>query len=201
MANFAQRLTRAQANLPAVTEECIEHLTLGELKDTPMTFGKVHIGKPFEEVWINHPDWIRWFAAHYYNSSKLEHRKMIRYIHLKIEETETTEGPLQMPVAKAKSQPKSLAAKPKQRPAPFNPPTWVPESEVESFDMMSDAPWIGEVDAREEIQAIQSRMLNMENAIQRMMAMMTQGTMGASRPTPSEITETAVAEWEDPWNQ
>ena len=67
--------------------------------------------------------------------------------------------------------------------------------------MMSEAPWIGEVDAREEIQAIQSRMLNMENAIQRMMAMMTQGTMGASRPTPSEITETAVAEWEDPWNQ
>jgi hypothetical protein len=43
-------------------------------------------------------------------------------------------------------------------------------------------------------------MLNMENAMQRLIALMSQNTMGADRPMPTGIPETATAEWDDPWN-
>ena len=45
MASFAQRLTRAQASLPAPEQESIEHLTKENLKDEVMNFGKSHLGK------------------------------------------------------------------------------------------------------------------------------------------------------------
>jgi hypothetical protein len=130
----------------------------------------------------------------------MEHRKMIRYIHLKIEETENTEGPTQMPVAKAKSLPKTLAARPKVMPATTTPRTWPVESETDSFEVMSETPWIAGDEAREEMNGLQARMLNMENAMQRLIALMSQNTMGADRPMPTGIPETATAEWDDPWN-
>ena len=200
MASFAQRLAKAQSSLPPAEEESIEHLTMEDLKGELMTFGKAHVGKPYEEIWANHPDWVRWFAAHYFNSSKMEHRKMIRYIHLKIEETENTEGPTQMPIAKAKSLPKSLAARPKVMPASTTPRTWPVESETDPFEVMSETPWIAGEEAREEMHGLQARMLNMENAMQRLIALMSQSTMGADRPMPAGIPETATAEWDEPWN-
>ena len=65
MASFAQRLAKAQSSLPPPEEESIEHMTMEDLKGELMTFGKAHIGKPYEEIWANHPDWVRWFAAHF----------------------------------------------------------------------------------------------------------------------------------------
>jgi hypothetical protein len=203
MASFAQRLTRAQANLPSPEQESIEHLTKENLKDEVMSFGKSHLGKTYEEMWVCHPDWIRWFTAHYHNSTKLEHRKMIHYIGLKIEESEANEAQssqLPVPKAKAKSHPKSLAAKPKTMAGPSTQPVWNPEIDTEIYEMMSESPWVNETQTREEIQNIQERMTGLETAMQRMIALMSQGHMMQPQPVPSTLSETATAEWEDPWN-
>ena len=203
MASFAQRLTRAQASLPAPEQESIEHLTKENLKDEVMNFGKSHLGKTYEEMWVCHPDWIRWFAAHYFNSTKLEHRKMIHYINLKIEESEATEtSTTQMPVpkAKAKSHPKSLAAKPKTMVGPSTPTTWNVETDPEIYEMMSESPWVNEAQTREEIQNIQERMSGLESAMQRMIALMSQGHGMPLHSSTLTMPETATVEREDPWN-
>ncbi|CAL1151720.1 unnamed protein product [Cladocopium goreaui] len=152
----APRLTRAQANLPAPEQESIEHLTKENLKDEVMSFGKSHLGKTYEEMWVCHPDWIRWFTAHYHNSTKLEHRKMIHYIGLKIEESEANEGHTQ--------------------------PMWNQEIDTEIYEMMSESPWVNETQTREEIQNIQERMTGLETAMQRMIALMSQGHMMQPQP-------------------
>lgn len=128
---------------------------------------------------------------------------MIHYIGLKIEETEASEAhPSQMPVAKAKAKslPKSLAAKPKTMPGPSTPTVWSPEIDTEIYEMMSESPWVNETQMREEIQNIQERMTGLETAMQRMIALMSQGQMMQPHPVPSTMPETATAEWEDPWN-
>lgn len=55
-------------------------------------------GRLRKYAWSSAPDWIRWFLQDYEQSRSLEHRKMIRYIKLKIESLETEEGGQQMPV-------------------------------------------------------------------------------------------------------
>ena len=128
---------------------------------------------------------------------------MIHYINLKIEESEATEtSTTQMPVpkAKAKSHPKSLAAKPKTMVGPSTPTTWNVETDPEIYEMMSESPWVNEAQTREEIQNIQERMSGLESAMQRMIALMSQGHMMQPQPVPSTLPETATAEWEDPWN-
>eukprot|EP00435_Cladocopium_sp_Y103_P058627 s1739_g20.t1 len=201
------QLTRAQATLPPVEQESIEHLTIADLKDEPMTFGRTHLGKSFEEMWCNHPDWIRWFAAHYHTSGKIEHRKMVHYIYLKIEEAEGTTGQTQMPVPKAKGAPKSLAARPKSGAAASASTTrsWEVDTETEMFEMMSEAPWIAQdTETKEEIRSIQDRMSNLESTLHQMMAMISQSPMimMMSRSAPSTVAPTNPPEtaWEDPWN-
>ena len=119
---WSQSLQRVQADLATPAGESIDHFTLEDLKVEIITFGKTHVGQTYEQVWESSPEWIKWFLEHFSNSSKMAHRKVIRYIRMKIEEMETEQGmPSQTPVlrkAKAKSLPQSLAAKAKSRPGP-----------------------------------------------------------------------------------
>ena len=114
MSNWTQRLSRVQASVVNASElEPIGHLSLAELKATPMTFGKAHLGKTYEEIWVSEPQWIKWLMGHYSTSSKTDHRKMIRFIQLKMEESET-----EAPQPSAKSLPKAMATRPKSQAAP-----------------------------------------------------------------------------------
>ena len=112
-------------------------MSLTELKATTMSFGKAHMGKSFQEIWDSDPQWIKWFLSHYAASTKTEHRKMILFIQLMIEESEK-----ETPQPSAKALPKALAARPKSHAAPAMQMPVPTESEVESFEMMSEAPWI-----------------------------------------------------------
>eukprot|EP00435_Cladocopium_sp_Y103_P033118 s3076_g8.t1 len=82
--SWTSRLSKVQASLATPSEEePIGHLTLAELKQTPMNFGKAHVGKTYEGIWQTNPAWIiKRFLAHYAASSKLDHRKMIKFIQL-----------------------------------------------------------------------------------------------------------------------
>ena len=119
---------------------------------------------------------------------------MVRFIQLMIEEAET-ENPQPSALKLSQvlaSQPKSRAA-PKKAPQPSQPP------EAETADAMSEAQWSFANETMEEINAIQTRMLNLENAMQRMLQMM-QAVMPANASMPMDPCQSAVAEWEDPWN-
>lgn len=103
-----------------------------------ITYGKTHAGKTLEDVWLTSQDWIKWFLQHFAESGKMEHRRMIKLIKLKIEEAENHAGTLQAPcLPKAKAAPKILAAKAKAR------PTDVSEVNMEILSAMeSEAPWV-----------------------------------------------------------
>ena len=82
--------------------------------------------------------WIKWFLQHFAESGKMEHRRIIKLIKLKIEEAENHPETLQAPcLPKAKAAPKILAAKAKAR------PTDVSEVNMEILSAMeSEAPWV-----------------------------------------------------------
>ena len=197
MSNWSQRLQRVQVNLTPPAEEAIDHLSLEDLQEETITFGKTHVGQTYNQVWESSPDWIKWFTEHFSNSSKLAHRKVIRFIRLKIEEAEAEQGlgsqaPV-LPKAKAKGLPKSLAAKAKSRPGPDLTAPIEIGSEVAEF--MQGYPWVTQEHVQlqqENIQAMQERMSQLEQAMHQMIALMSQNQR-APEPTPLE-------EWDDPWN-
>ena len=96
MSDWSKRLQRVQAEMPSQEVESIDHLTLETLQSEKVRFGKAHQGKTYAEVWDSAPDWIKWFLGHYQESKDLEHRKMIKFIKLKIE-AEETEGEQPVP--------------------------------------------------------------------------------------------------------
>eukprot|EP00435_Cladocopium_sp_Y103_P074193 s963_g47.t1 len=78
-------------------------MTLEELKEERVAFGKAHLGKAFKEL-IPEVKYLSWFAENYKFSRKPAHVKMLRFIQLHVEDLESQKigkkGPLQ---AKAKS--------------------------------------------------------------------------------------------------
>ena len=136
-------------------------------------------------MWSTAQDWVRWFLNQ--NSVNLEHRKVIKYIKLKIEEAETQEVqgevPTQMPVnPKSKAAPKSLATTVRSRPIPHP-------------DAAGESPWVEQEMGRTEMTQIQSRMANLENALHQILIHLT-----PDMPVDSDLPEIPLAsEWEDPW--
>ena len=183
MSDWSKRLQRVQAEMPSQEVESIDHLTLETLQSEKVRFGKAHQGKTYAEVWDSAPDWIKWFLGHYQESKDLEHRKMIKFIKLKIE-AEETEG--EQPVQarpKAKAAPKILTAASKSRPAPH--PDACPE-EPTSVEMSS----------------LQARMTHLEHALHQILVHLTPNV--PADPVPSTMEDDLpvlplASEWEDPW--
>ncbi|CAL1154048.1 unnamed protein product [Cladocopium goreaui] len=193
-----------QAQIPAADQETIDGLKLIDIKDTPVTFGKTHLGKSHEEVWHSDPEWVKWFMSHYQKSTRMEHRLMIKFIQLKVEESEAGEAKNPQACIKPKGLPKSLAAKAKSMPSPSNHWQLPVEPEIEAFEMMSEGlmpPHPETTELAENVHALQERMLNLENAMQRMIALMSQSANHQMQNTHAMPThETAQVEFDDPWN-
>ena len=196
MSDWAQRLQRLQAAMPQPEVESIDHLSLSTLKDETVKFGKAHMGKTYQELWETSQPWIKWFLLHYQSSMNLEHRKVIRFIKLKIEETESQgSGNQQLPVnPRAKAAPKSLIAATKSRPAPH--------PEVSAETDMPEEPWIDHEMGTVGMQDLQDRMTNLENALHQILVHLTPSTNSTTPPTSmgAELPVLPlVSEWEDPW--
>lgn len=54
-----------------------------------VNFGSTHKGKTFLEMWDNHQKWIGFMTERYRQSPKVEHRRLMEFIELKIQEAET----------------------------------------------------------------------------------------------------------------
>ena len=202
MSDWTARLQRVQETIPAAEETDIPEVGLDVLKLEKVTFGKTHVGRTYEEVWINHPSWIRWFYQHYKSSRNAAHRRVIMFIEKRIEEAEQ-EGPpdSQTPVApraKSLAAPKVMAtrAKAKSMPAPTEEDMIEPEM-IPSYDQQ---PMITE--DRVMMHALQQRVLNMEGALQQILNHLSPPQVNAptaatsATTTPSEV----FCEWNDPWN-
>eukprot|EP00435_Cladocopium_sp_Y103_P012700 s1358_g3.t1 len=109
------------------------------------------------------------------------------------------EAEAETPQPAPKALAKALGARPKSNAAPSLAATVPVEPEMDAFEMMSEGPWVTATENREDIQALQARMLSLEDAMRRMLMMM-QDAMPTSHPMPSDHPETAAAEWDDPWN-
>ena len=186
MSDWAARLQKVQASNPTEEVESIDHLTLDMLKTEKMSFGKAHLGRPYIEVWHSSPEWTKWFFQHYQNSNKLAHRKMIRFIKMMIEETESHgDVPQQAPISPMMhATPKTMIGRPKAKAMPAT------STSIEMPAEATGTPWTETEDPHN----LHVRMLNLENALHQIIEHLT--------PTPTETFPVMPIEeeWNDPWN-
>ncbi|CAL1135967.1 unnamed protein product [Cladocopium goreaui] len=201
MSDWGARLKRVQeAQLSEETEE-IPDVSLEILKMETLTFGQTYVGRTYEELWNQHPSWIKWFYQHYKNSTKAAHKRVIMFIEKRIAEAELS-GPVtsQSPVTPA---PKSLAA-PKvmpTQPKAKSMPRSSAEEEIEPELLMEPGnPWPATED-RLMMHGLQQRVLNMENAIHQILSHLTPANAAVPTVAPSVMSATELMnEWDDPWN-
>ena len=206
MSEWTKRLQKVQNEMEKPELESVEHLTLADLQNEPVTFGKAHLGKTHEEVWLTAPDWTKWFLGHYHGSQNLAHRRMIKFIKLKIEQVESggVSTPSTVPKAKAKGMAKSLAARHKSAALNNQGPVTPGETEPIQCDLIEPMPWVPEDRQHEEIQDLQNRLGSLETAMHQIIHLLSQDRLNPSTvdqfPDLSDTHEHDEA-WSDVWNQ
>eukprot|EP00435_Cladocopium_sp_Y103_P029323 s3443_g7.t1 len=89
MTSLAQRLQNVQAPMTE-TRPDLSHLSLQDLKEQKIAFGKTHQGRTFQEVWDNEQTWVKWFVQRFADSNKAEHVIFLKFVELMIERAELT---------------------------------------------------------------------------------------------------------------
>ena len=131
-------------------------------------FGKAHAGKSYLTVWHSEPNWVRWVIKTYEGFTKREHRKFLKFIELMIEMEEKGATPTSIEMLRehqARQEPvMPLPAKAKA----------MPSQPVQETDLLvhlaegSQEEWINtssDISTDENIEALQARMSNVENAL------------------------------------
>lgn len=186
--SLASRMERLQLHREENPDlENFRWLTTEEMGKDIVTFGKAHQGETFKHVWSNHRDWIKFMLKRYPNSQKVEHQKLFMYVDRMVEKEEIELGVVSDPdeeeteeTAHGKGHGKpcqtkgngkgkmTAAAKPKAKTRAAARPSDVPveleELEEDSWDAVSEMNQGYNVEA-ENVQALQQRMLHMENAL------------------------------------
>ena len=190
MASLAHRLKLVQTTVEEPGPD-FSHMSIHDLENCKVDFGTKHAGENYLHVWTNDQPWVMWMVQHYSTSKKFSHRQFLHFVELKIEraELEGTGVPVIEPnleVPKTSSQPKGhgkssvIKAKAKAKTQAYPSQGHVDplqlefdEFEEESFEVLN--PLETEKDA--EIQCLQNRMLNIENALQQVIQ-----HLGAQKP-------------------
>lgn len=84
---LVQRLAKIQT-AETVELEDLSKFSLQELAEMKIDFGNTHRDKTYRQMWLEHQGWVKWFLAHYANSTKENHRKVVHYFSLEIERCE-----------------------------------------------------------------------------------------------------------------
>ena len=158
----------------------LSHLTLTELKTEVVSFGQKHQGHTFEKAWEDQ-GWISFMVTKYGNSKVLSHRRLIRFVELMVEKHErtNTQVPLLPPpdslaggyaMIEEISGRRSTRAKAKAMPVPSGataaePLDYDEDLAFEMFNQGTTATTPLHQDP--EFTALQDRILNMENALGR----------------------------------
>ena len=162
------------------------------------------MGKSFEIIWSEHPDWVKWFFNHYRSSSKVEHKKMVRFIQLRIEEEENQTTPVSATLkatAKPKGMPKTHMAKAKCQSTATTP--WQMAEVSDTEELMIEPPWVSTemTEVQEEVQVIHHRLQGLENAMQQVISLISQQNRTSSATPSGAFPDTAVIEQHNPWDQ
>lgn len=175
MAGLANRLKKLQV-MTSEPRPDFSHMSIQELEECQIDFGSKHLGDSFLHVWTSDQPWVMWLIQHYGNSKKSSHQKFLQFAEMKIERAElegaaipisepltdkdlswTSKGYGKSSIPKAKAKSHAMGA----TVMPTLPHDVIEELEDESFEVL---PLETEKDA--EIQCLQARMLNIENALQ-----------------------------------
>ena len=169
MASLSQRLRSLQ--IPASQmPESLDHLRLEDLENETISFGQKHQGHSFQEAWLDQ-EWVHFMLGRYQNSTKESHRRFLKYVELRVEEMENSQTVL--PPRQTSSQGNRAKAKAKPGAKTMATPSlislqdgdddWDVESEM--FIPVTTTYVQGQTSG--EVHALQTRMLNMENALTR----------------------------------
>lgn len=184
--SLTDRLKSLQREVPEPLTD-LSHLTLADLQDEVINFGKQHKGHTFAEAWEDQA-WISFMTARYSKSSDPNHRKLMRFIDLQVSHHEAHQ--LVIPVrahpasrmdsgqivgmpksaAKAKAKAKSSmrtgagTSSGYMHPIPLDEMT---EAEMEEELGTYASPTTHALTEQPEFLAVQERLLNMENALTR----------------------------------
>ena len=187
MSDLAQRLQKIQRPEKPVLVD-INNYTREELSEMKIKFGSTHVGRTFSHMWEVEQGWVKWFLERYSESTKLDHRLFVRYAELQIKMYEEWGGTVPVISEKAQTQSKQIKAPPMFKTAPkakaksqaagTSSNTQIPEflvndmAQEEEFEFLQ-AEWEAEqavkqvsADPDPEVQSLQTRMLNLENALQ-----------------------------------
>jgi hypothetical protein len=206
MASLSQRLLQMQTHV-AIQVEDLSHLTLEELHTEAISFGQKHRGQSFQETWKDQ-EWVSWMVSHYGHSTKTSHRRFLRYVELKLDHHEAQQLPipvvpqdsLPMTSSGAKGSAKSagpspgmIAAKAKIRPQ---------HPGLVHLPDMEDAGWAlepgtytqGTMNQDPNMEAMQQRMLNQENALTRVIQQIEAKSVPAHLTRQSPVEEESDVE-------
>ena len=164
--SLSKRLSELRTGAYADPLAEFRQLPFEEMCNHKIDFGRAHAGKKYLEVWHQEPSWVKWFVKTYESSDKLEHRKFLQFIELMIEMEEKGTTPnyvleqrdrarlTQMPVAKAKAK---MSAQPRASQDTLE--------QMFGEDYIEDWMEMNSGINTETIDALQARMLTMENAM------------------------------------
>ena len=167
------RLVQMSQMTAPVAVEDLSHLSREELASEVITFGQKHQGETYQQAWEDQ-EWVAFMVSRYSSSTKNSHRRFLKYVELQVEYLEQTQVPVMpsrgtpavntLPKSKAKAK-----AGPKTRAQPAS----VPEVQIfEPTDLEVEEEWdptVPYMTDPETMHAMQSRMLNMEDALLRVM--------------------------------
>eukprot|EP00435_Cladocopium_sp_Y103_P024425 s3886_g6.t1 len=166
----AQTTSAAQPAALVETED-LSQLSREDLATELISFGQKHQGETFLTAWQDQ-EWVSFMVSRYQTSTKPAHRRFIRFVELQVEHFEQEQIPLtpgpsvvthaMTPQSKAKSK-----ALPKGRGYPAH---RVPVDVMSEFEGEEDwEPMVNYNADSETVQAMQQRLLNMEEALMRVM--------------------------------
>ena len=159
----------------------LSQLTLSELKTEVVSFGQKHAGETFETAWEDQ-NWINFIVAKYGTSKVLSHRRLIRFMELMVEQHErtSTRVPVLPPPESVAggyaligelSGRRSIRAKAKAMstvPSGVTEPIPLDQDEEQEFEMFNQGTTATTPFHQDpEFTALQDRILNMENALGR----------------------------------
>jgi len=178
MSSLAARLQQIQLPASEMRPD-MTHLSLDQLRNQKITFGRTHTGRSFQHMWDNEQGWITWFVQRYSESTKAEHLIFLRYVELEVEHAELTGT--QVPVINLKDiekvmtttnsqtvtlpTPRTQVPKAKAKSMPMNLPevnVWGEEEDPELFAVIQSEP---NATTQSSITNLENRILGIENAL------------------------------------
>ena len=66
----------------------IEAMSMSELSERKIDFGKAHVGKTYGQVWETEKTWMKKFVKTFGGSEKFSHRAFLYFVELKVERAE-----------------------------------------------------------------------------------------------------------------